>query len=162
VSRTGEIHLSAVNLLAQVLAALPTVRLDDLPRMADFARTLAALDQVTGWTTLADFNAAGLDSTRNVVESHPVAQAVADLAAKGPWQGTAGELLALIAPDPAPRSWPGSPRALAGVLRRLAPALRADGTAIDFERASDVTRRRLITLGPAEPSAPSEPTGGQP
>jgi hypothetical protein len=150
-----------LDLLAQVLTELPAVRLDELPRMADFARTLAALDAVTGWTTLADYIAAGLDATRNVVDSHPVAEAVTTLAAKGPWQGTAGDLLARITPDPAPRGWPTSPRGLAGTLRRLAPALRANGTAVEFDRSTDGTRR-LIVLGAAQPSEPSEPSEDQP
>jgi hypothetical protein len=159
-----------LDLTAGVLAAMPVVRLDELPRMADFARTLAALDHVTGWTTLADYAEAAADTTSSVVEADPIAQAVAALVANGPWSGTAADLLDRITPEHPPRGWPTNARKIAGDLRRLAPALRGSGVAVEFVRSNDGSRRRLVTLsatGPGgntctAPSGPSEPSEDRP
>jgi hypothetical protein len=153
-----------LDLLADVLAALPAVQLEQLPRMADFARLLAGLDAVTGWHTLDAYLAGAADVNAAVLEAEPLAAAVRallDRQAVG-WTGTAAQLLELLTPDPAPRSWPRTPRALSGQLRRLAPALRAGGVGVDFAKASDRAGRRLVLLtheGSAEqPSEPSEPS----
>ncbi|WP_163550531.1 ATP-binding protein [Candidatus Frankia nodulisporulans] len=153
-----------LDLLAQVLAALPAVRVAELPRMADFARVLAALDQVTGWSTLPDYTAAAVDLAAVVLAADPVADAIRrHLSRVGPWTGTAEALYGeLAAPDPRPRTWPKSARGLSGALRRLAPALRAQGVALDFARTTDSRRQRLICLAfdgsPNPPSGPSEPS----
>src|SRR5690606_16990850 len=106
-------------LAAEVYRRLPNVRPDRLPRMADFGRVLAALDDVTGWESLARY----LDLSGQVmvaaVDDDPVASAVRDLVQRvRTWTGTAAELLEATTPDPAPRSWPSSPRGLSGRLRR--------------------------------------------
>lgn len=170
-----------LDLLVDVLAALPGVRLEQLPRMADFARLLAALDTVTGWTTLATYTAATDDVTDAVLDADPIAGALRALLAGQAvgWAGTAAELLQQITSDTAPKAWPRTPRALAGKVRRLAPALRAAGIDVDFTRASDAHGTRLITLqhetqpltlepgssavpgfeqSPRTPSEPSEPS----
>ena len=99
-----------LDLTAQVLAALPGVHLAELPRMADFARILGALDATCGWTTLADYNAAAAEANQAVLESNPVAEAVIDLVGRGgAWHGTPGDLLDRITPDPWPRDWPATP-----------------------------------------------------
>jgi hypothetical protein len=115
-----------LDLVAQVLDHLPAVRLDQMPRMADFACILAALDHLHGWSTLADYTTAANDTALAVLEYDPVAVAVRDLVGRGgAWRGTTSELLDRLTPDDhPPKTWPRSPRALAGVLKRLAPALR--------------------------------------
>ena len=137
-----------LDLTAQVLAALPGVRLERAPRMADFARILAALDHLHGWDSLASYLAAAADANQVVLESSPVAEAVMDLVGRGgAWQGTPGELLdRLTPPDPRPRDWPRNARALSGQLARLAPALRANGVLIDRLGPTGRDRRRIITL----------------
>jgi hypothetical protein len=146
-----------LDLLVQVLEALPTVRLDESPRMADFARTLAALDHVTGWTTLPDYLDAAAGAADTVLEADPIADGITRLAEAGRWTGTAGELHALLTPEHPPRGWPANGRVLAGAVRRLAPALRSNGVTVDFTRSPDGARRRLITVHAAEPAAPSGP-----
>lgn len=144
-----------LDIAAQVLAALPGVQLAELPRMADFARILAALDRSQGWTTLADYRLVAGEANQAVLDSDTVARAVCALVERHPWQGTHDELLAAITrerPDP---SWPRTARGLAGRLKRLAPALRDQaGLVIDHETRS---RRRLITLRLAQPDEVSEP-----
>jgi hypothetical protein len=158
-----------LDLTAQVLAALPAVRLAELPRMADFARILAAVDAVRGWDTLAAYRTAAAEATQAVLESDPVAEAVIALVGRGGgWQGTASELLDRITPERRPRGWPQTPRGLSGALARLAPALRAHGVIFErHTRGSD----RLLTLRAdhpalsnpaAQPSRPSRPSRGMP
>jgi hypothetical protein len=147
-----------LDLTAEVLATLSGVRLDELPRMADFASILGALDHARGWDTLASYTAAAAEATQAVLESDPVAEAILVLVGRGGgWQGTASDLLDRITPERRPRGWPQSPRGLSGALTRLAPALRAHGVSFErHTRGSD----RLITLRSGDPP-PSNP-GMQP
>jgi hypothetical protein len=135
-----------LDLAATVLATLPAVHLERAPRMADFARILGALDRVHGWDSLAVYLAAAADANQAVLESSPIAQAVMDLIGRGgAWHGTHGQLLdRLTPPDPRPRDWPRNARALSGQLARIAPALRANGIAI--ERPDKRGPHRNITL----------------
>jgi hypothetical protein len=106
---------AVLDLTSGVLAALPTVRLAELPRMADFARILAALDHTCGWTTLDDCTAAVQEANRAGLDGDPVADAVLALVGEhGQWAGTASELLAHITPSTGPRAGPAPPRPSAG------------------------------------------------
>ena len=74
-----------LTLLCDCLTRLPSVELEAMPRMADFGRLLAALDQVTGWETLATYN----DSTSrshaqisNANDRHTVTTVTARTAAR--------------------------------------------------------------------------------
>jgi hypothetical protein len=136
-----------LDLAAAVTAALPGIELDQLPRMADFARLLAALDDVTGWHTLPDYLAATADTNHAVLDADPFAVAVTDLVtgqAIG-WTGTAADLLETITPDHPPKKWPTTPRAASGALRRIAPALRAAGIGVWAGKSAG---QRLIRLTP--------------
>src|SRR5690606_38677959 len=116
------------DLLAQVLKALPDVTLTERPRMADFARVLAAVDQVRGWSTLEDYKAGARDAVADVLEGEPFAQAVVKLVDEAGPDGvraTAQEILTSVdAPDRLPKRWPKDATRAAGQLKRLAPALR--------------------------------------
>jgi hypothetical protein len=147
-----------LDLTSQVLDELPGVTLDDLPRMADFARVLGALDLVCGWSTVADYTAAIKDASQAVLDSDPIAEAIYELVGRGGgWRGTASELLDRITPDRPPMGWPRSPHAVRGAITRLAPALRANGVTVEFTRAGH-DRRRVLTLRSANPPDVSDPT----
>lgn len=120
-----------LDLLVGVLAALPNVTLTEMPRMADFARILAALDQVTGWSTLIDYLAATEAAAQSVVDSDLFASALKDFVTRrGSWEGTASQLAPLLAVDKPPRGWPTTPQAVGGRLRRIAPAMIQVGVLI--------------------------------
>lgn len=137
------------DLLADVLDQLPRVDLDELPRMADFARVLRAVDLVTGWDTLADFTAMGATMSADVVDADDVATAVVDLVERhGTWSGTATELLAALSPDPTPRGWPSRPHVLSARIKRAATALRAVG--VTAEQGTGRDRRRWDLARTAE------------
>ena len=79
--------------------------MDRMPRMADFARVLKAVDAVQQWTTLDDYLSAATDVTADVLGGDVFASAVIALASRtGEWRGTATELLAaVVTPDPRPK-----------------------------------------------------------
>jgi hypothetical protein len=135
-----------LDLTSQVLAVLPGIELAELPRMADFAKIVAAVDEVLG-TNAADRyagQAAGLAA--EVVEGDDVARAVRDFVvaqASGSWQGTAAALLDELTPDRPTKYWPTSPRSLSGRLRQAAVALATVGVEVDSRRSNGV---RVITL----------------
>jgi hypothetical protein len=139
---------AVLDLAAQVLAELPAVKVAELPRLADFAKILAAIDTRRNWTTFADFTALAREITEAVIEYDPFADAVRNFTQdKHSWTGTAAVLLEhLPAPDGQLKSWPRSARGVSGHLRRVAPALRKNGVQIAFTRSNDQNRTRLIEL----------------
>lgn len=138
---------AVLDLLVDVLAALPGVQLAEHPRMADFARVLAALDAVTGWNTLTDYLVAAEATAVSVIEADPFVNAVLDLAERDViWTGTAAELLANITPERPPRGWPTSPQKVGGLLRRATPALAVAGVQVtERPRQHGGRRGYLIT-----------------
>jgi hypothetical protein len=125
------------------LRALPEVRLEQLPRMADFALWATACETafcpVGGF--LRAYNANRRATIEDMVEADPVAARIFDLMAERIiWMGRASDLLHAagnVARDEGPRrdlGWPKSPRALAGRLRRAQTPLRALGIEVTFTR----------------------------
>jgi hypothetical protein len=139
---------SLLDLLALVLAKLPGLSMDRMPRMADFARVLKAVDTVQRWTTLDDYLNAETDVTADVLEGDIFANAVITLANRaGDWQGTATDLLAaVVTPDPRPKEWPKDATRASGRLKRLATALRAVGIEVTETRSTDRNRTRLYRI----------------
>jgi hypothetical protein len=153
------------DLASGVMRELPEVNLGEYPRMADFAKVLAALDRVTGWDALPTYMAMTTSIASQVVEGDPVAKKILDLVeAEGEWHGTASELLERISNDDErhPRGWPTTPSAMGAALRRVAPALRQEGIEVEYgEHAREGgTGRRLIWFSrnrcSSEPSQPSQ------
>ncbi|MFF9687294.1 ATP-binding protein [Streptomyces sp. NPDC014623] len=164
----ASILASLFDLLAQVLKVLPDIQLTERPRMADFARVLAAVDQVQGWHTLDSYKSSARDAVADVLDGEPFAQAVVALVdAAGP-DGvtlTAQELLeAVPTPERLPKKWPKDSTRAAGQLKRLAPALRTVGVNVDdSQRQPKGNRSRLYQLTSSEsrrktaPAAPAAP-----
>lgn len=119
-----------LDLACQVLRVLPTLKLSTLPRMADFARVLAAVDEVLGTDGMSRYTGQADSLSVDVVTSEPVLAAVVRQVTAA-FHGTAAELLDLLTPDDhgarLPREWPSNPRALSGLLKRHSPALRRLG-----------------------------------
>jgi len=125
------------------LRTLPHVRLDRLPRMADFAQWATACESAL-WPS-GTFSRAYAGNRRaaveSIIESDPVAACVREIMAKrSAWTGSAADLLraqadfagsSLSMSSPGP---PKNPRALAGRLRRAQTALRTLGIDITFGR----------------------------
>ena len=139
--------------MVNTLAALPGTRLGRLPRMADFARWGEASSRAQGRRE-GEFLAAYARNQSRAMEitldSSPVAlAALAMMAEREVWEGTAQGLLTALE-DRVPtstrtRHWPASPRGMGGALRRAAPAMRGLGVLVEFGRASDKDRARIIS-----------------
>ena len=144
---------------AHGLQMLPQVRLQRLPRMADFALWVAACE--TGFRPEGAFEAAysnnRRDAIENIVDADPVAARVRELMAdRAQWTGSASDLLQVginvggnTMAAWTRSGWPKSPRALAGRLRRAQTSLRALGIEIVFGREGRLGTRtiRITAIG---------------
>jgi hypothetical protein len=153
----------------QGLQALPYVRLERLPRMADFALWVAACETAS-WAP-GTFEAAYWSNRRSaiedVIDADPVAACVRHLMAEtSEWTGSASDLLraGLALEEAAPyrgrTDWPKTPRALAGRLRRAQTFLRTLGVEIRFAREGRIGARMIKIHAPTErtPTTPSVPS----
>jgi hypothetical protein len=152
--------------VAHGLGHLATTQLDRLPRMADFAIWATACEGALGKSGafLGAYSENRAEMDEAVIEADLVATAVRSLMAdRSTWTGTAKELLpklVAIAGEPAAKTtknWPGTPRALSGRLRRVAPSLRRAGISIVFEERQAKGRPITITAERRgnRPSSPS-------
>ena len=143
--------------VSQAIRRFDSVTLDELPRMADAARWVTAGESAMGipeGSYLAADRRSRADGVALAVEGDPVSAGVEALAeSSGPdgWTGTATELLELLTERAADRttrarSWPRSPRKMAGLLRRAMPALRAAGVWVDMGLPDDKGRPRRIRI----------------
>jgi hypothetical protein len=151
------------------LKRLPETRLEKLPRMADFALWATACETAlwpagTFWSAYCGNRD---EAVEGVIDADPVAAAVrAAMTARTVWTGTASDLLGALAEVVGERvakskTWPDSPRALAGRLRRAATFLRSIGIEIGFGREGRA-RTRTINITTIQPSATPEKSGAQP
>jgi hypothetical protein len=135
------------------LRTLPNIRLEQLPRMADFAYWASACETVicSGGGFLQAYRANRRTAIEDVVEADPVAARIRELMAKRAlWAGSASDLLRMGATEPlsAGLGWPKSPRALAGCLRRAQTPLRALGIEMTFARAGHAGTRTITLRAP--------------
>jgi hypothetical protein len=134
-----------LDLAAEVLRVLPSVRRTGLPRMADFARVVLATDKVLGTDGFGRYAEMAAATSEHVADSDPVILAIRQRIT-GPWRGSAADCLKLLTPERPPRGWPDSPQAAGARLSRAAPVLRALGWQIDCDRTA---RKRTWTIVPS-------------
>jgi hypothetical protein len=123
-------------------------------RMADFAEWATAAEPGLGWapaTIVEAFEANQRGAMSVMVGDDPLASALIEIAGRDDWRGSAAELLAELeglVPERYRklRAWPKTPSGLGGQLKRLAPALRRVGVAVESGREPDHGRRRYWTL----------------
>ena len=119
---------AVLDLAAAVFAHLPHVELSSRPRMADFARILAATDHALGTNGLARYLTKQGTLAAESLDGDPFIAALVNHV-HWEWTGTSGELLAAVTPhdEPPPKEWPSGARAATGRLKRWAPVLRKVG-----------------------------------
>lgn len=152
----GEIFGGILDALSKTLAIYPTIELDELPRMADFAKYGAAAAIALGYTAeefLDTYNGQIEENNLVALERNPVPNLIMSfMSDQEVWMGTATELfneLHLIAGDGHTPVKEGtikgmSSTAALGTLRdRLAPNLRKVGIDWTFARGS---KGRIHTL----------------
>jgi hypothetical protein len=146
---------AVLDLAAQVLAVLPSVELERRPRMADFARVLAAVDQVLGTDGLGRYLAKQGEAAVDTLTGDPFITAVATQFAGQTFFGSAGELLKAMSPFGNVRpgkGWPTTARQVTTALRRQAPTMRKAGWSIEDDDASNHDKVIRWTITPPPPA----------
>lgn len=143
------------DIVACALRNRDTVRLAEHPRMADFARWIAAASPALDWepaeflTIYASNREAGI---ANELDASPVAAAVTRLMRDiVEWVGEAKDLYERLTPLAGDaivhtKVWPSSPRGLSGALKRLAPALLS-GESLIVEHFRETSRTSELENG---------------
>jgi putative DNA primase/helicase len=158
-------------LLDAVSAALrngPNVKVENMPRMADFARWTVAGEVVLKipegrFLTAYRDNIGG--SNELALESSPIYEPIKKLLELKPehrWEGTATELLEELngvagftgtGETKPSKDWPSSPRALRSKINRVAPNFRRAGIDIETGRTKQSRRITLSLKRPKENTA---------
>jgi hypothetical protein len=153
---------AVLDLAAGVMRVMPSVRLESKPRMADFARILAAVDKVLGTEGLTRYCSRAVNLAADGLSADPFVIRMLEAIREG-FTGTAASLLALVEPADdrwrAPKGWPGDSRKVTAHLRRLAPALRKTGwtvTDLGPDNHLKVVRWQITPPADADADAPSE------
>ena len=162
--------------LVHGLQHLPRTRLNRHPRMADFARWATACETAV-WpagTFIDAYMGNRAQTVDSVIEADQVASTVRAWMADGTnWSGTASDLRTCLSEHAGTavtneKTWPSTPRALSGRLRRAATFLRTVGIHIDFDQKVGRNRTRLMTIATSpdqsvpSTSAPSAPSAASP
>lgn len=141
-----------LDLAVKVLAVLPLVSLAELPRMADLARVIAAVDKVNGTEGLGTYLGLRNELANDAATSDPVLVALAEKITEV-FTGTSTKLLATITPSRGPdgfpwkppKGWPATARSLTACLARQAPTLRHLGWSVDKrDRGSDPRGKAVV------------------
>ena len=129
------------------------VKLDKMPRMADFALWATACETAL-WpagTFMAAYSGNREEANEDVIDADLVAAAVRTLMLeRAEWKGTATDLLDILATGVGElvaksKSWPKSPQVLSGRLRRAATVLRQIGIEIDHSKEGRA-RTKIIQI----------------
>jgi Bifunctional DNA primase/polymerase, N-terminal/Primase C terminal 1 (PriCT-1) len=154
------------------LKRLPTIFLDQYPRMADFAEWATAAEASFGWpdgTFMRAYNANQVSANVVALESSLLVAPIKELNMSRLWRGTARELLQLLSKrhtssgETLPRDWPKNPQVLAVQLRRVAPNLRAIGINVQIgEKTAGSRSKRIITIQRVKPNAIFKPVLNRP
>lgn len=147
-SQWGSAHpelLGAVlDLAAAVMARLPMVEMKKKPRMADYARILAAVDAELGTSAIERYADRAAVLAAESLESEPFAGRLMRTVTE-PFEGYSSELLELVRPaDPEkpPKEWPAKPGDVTGLMKRLAPTFRKVGWTV--ENLGTANHRKLV------------------
>ena len=158
---------------------LPNIRLDQLPRMADFARWVVACEPplFPEGPFMAAYTANRDGANAAMVEGNPLANAVRTLMDEQEgkvWEGTPTELydrLKEIVGEATTKGkeWPANAQALSRRTNSLASTLRPFGIEINREKRSGGIRHIVISarpesahrIAPIAPNAPNAPAGAE-
>lgn len=150
-----------LDLVVKVKNVLGDVEVKDAPRMADFARILVALENVTGGSALGEYRQGLEESAMSSIVGDPVLTAIVELI-DSPWEGTSAELLELLNTKKpqfqyGERFWPSKPVMLTSTLVRCAPAFQKIGWVFeDLGARNQAKTKRFRIEPPTKPKADSE------
>lgn len=157
-----------LNAASTALKNASVVKLDKLPRMADFAKWVAAAEPALPWEPGGFLEAYGgnrSEAMELALESSVIATAIREFLEEiNEWEGSATDLhkvLQDIIPEETKKtkSWPKTAPSLAKKLREMATFLRRTGIEVVFFRQPGGDRRKVIKIYrnstvPAVPSVP--------
>jgi len=138
--------------VAKGLRNIDSVKLDRLPRMADFAKWIVACESALPWEPSAFMKAyAGnrAEAVNLTLESDCVAMAIKEfLEHQDSFEGTATKLLGELEEHVSEKvrkskAWPQNARAFGNRLTRIAPLMRQTGIEIERDRKS---KKRLVRI----------------
>jgi hypothetical protein len=141
------------------LRRLPDIKLARKPRMADFATWGCAVELAFGWpegSFLEAYRRNREQSNAITLEASGLFQPIKLIAERGPWQGTATELMGALMDEmlnilpPQQRPLPCSVEELSRSLRRLVPNLLRVGIAVEFGQTPGDNSKRWITIGKSD------------
>ncbi|HXW62045.1 MAG TPA: hypothetical protein VEJ45_05555 [Candidatus Acidoferrales bacterium] len=155
--------------VVKALERIGQVRLDRLPRMADFAKWIVAAEPGLPWEPgnfMRIYTSNRQDATEQILDSDAVADLAKTLA---PWEGTAAELLTELnesVPESMTRrkEWFSRPKQVSDHLRRIVPALRRVGIEVEWSKHHHPRlihiRKTEIPASHASPSPANDPFQG--
>jgi hypothetical protein len=152
-----------LTLAAAVHHRLPSVTVTDLPRMADYANVLEAVDQMCGTDGLQRYREQAKRAAADTLDNSFIGALIAEH--RSHENATSKEILTDLKPtEPGwkpPKDWPTNARAATGQLTRHAPALRAQGWYVENDDGRNKRNRAQWTIRPPEkacdPDSPNSP-----
>lgn len=170
-----------LDVISHGLRELPNVKLESMPRMADFAEWAVACEGALGWKPgefLAAFETNQNESKVALIENDMFAVSLMEFidGLPDPEKGvtdTAGGLLSIlearsnITASNMPAGWPKTAKGAGNKLRRIIPALRAIGIEAEFKTGHRKVRlieikRHTASEKDSTASAPRVPPPGNP
>lgn len=155
-----EILAGLLDAVSAALSGIAAVKLDRLPRMADFAKWATAAETALGMEPggfMAVYNRNRAAVNENAIEADPLASAIVELiegTAGGEWEGNATQLLADLegtqtATDAVKKmkAWPKAANSLSRRLPRIATLLRSAGIEWAKEHRDNGSHVRLWRVG---------------
>jgi hypothetical protein len=154
-----------LDLAAKVHHMLPTIKVERLPRMADFAKVLAAVDEINATEGLKRYRERAAHMAADSIASDPFIACLQELEYTFT-DATAATILAKVTPKDdgwqRPQDWPKKARVVTTRLIRHAPALRSLGWHIANDNGQNKTHATLWTIKPppdrtGQPEQPEQP-----
>ncbi len=141
-----------LDLAASVHHRLETITVEDSPRMADFCRTLAAVDEILSTNGVRRYMSRANQLSEDSLSVDPFIEQLRSRTLEPAVGQSGSDLLMLLTPVnddwQRPRDWPKNGRDVSGLLRRHAPALRNLGWVIEDDGARNRRNVLLWTIYP--------------
>jgi hypothetical protein len=138
-----------LNLAATVHHRLPDITVQRMPRMADFSKVLAVIDEINGTTGLDRYRKRAAHLAADSVTSDPLIARLQEINFSCV-DTTAAQILTEVTPAEkewrAPQGWPKNARGVTTQLTKQAPAMRSLGWRIDNDNAANKAKATRWTI----------------
>jgi len=153
---------AVLDLAARVARVKPEVSLPSKPRMADFAKVVAAVDRVLGGDGLSRYLSKQRSLATDTLTGDSFVMAITTKITD--FEGSSADLLDYLHPAEGrlPRDWPSNARAATQRIHRYAPALRKAGWTVEDDGGQNHRNVVLWTLRHPEKAGISSSPASQP